>query len=360
VKALVIGGTGPAGPLVIEGLMKRGYEVTILHRGVHEVAFPATVEHLHGEVHFLEPLKETIGRRTFDLVIGMYGRLRYVAEVIKDKTPRFIAMGGLPYKAMVEGEKFPGGVPLFIREDAPLFRDKGKNKFTYLITSSEEAVMEIHQEGCYAATILRVPMIYGPRQLAPREWSIIRRILDGRKYLIIPDGGLKLERRGYTENVAHAVLLVVDEPQASAGKIFNIGDETVLSLKHWVEIIANALNHEWELISLPFSMARPSRPYAGRAFHWVTDIEKIKTEIGYRDLVSPHEGLKKTVKWYMENQPRRGGEEERQLGDPFDYATEDALIQDYKRAAETIREKAFVGYKYRHPYPHPKEESVRE
>jgi len=35
-KALVIGGTGATGPFIIDGLLKRGYEVTVLHRGVHE------------------------------------------------------------------------------------------------------------------------------------------------------------------------------------------------------------------------------------------------------------------------------------------------------------------------------------
>jgi nucleoside-diphosphate-sugar epimerase len=81
-------------------------------------------------------------------------------------------------------------------------------------------------------------MIYGPRQVAPREWCIIRWILDGRKHLIIPDGGLKLVSRGYAGNVAHAVLLAVDKPQESAGEIFNVGDETIWSFKNWAELIS--------------------------------------------------------------------------------------------------------------------------
>ncbi len=68
-KALVIGGTGPSGPFIVEGLLKRGYEVTILHRGTHEVDFSSPVEHLHGDPHFVETLEETMGSRTFDLVI---------------------------------------------------------------------------------------------------------------------------------------------------------------------------------------------------------------------------------------------------------------------------------------------------
>lgn len=355
-KALVIGGTGPTGPIVVKGLLERSYQVAILHRGTHEVEFPESVEHLHGEPHFIESLKETLGQRTFDLVIGMYGRLRYVAEIMKGRTARFIAIGGAPYRAFVEGEQAHGEVPLFVGEDAPLFWDEKKNKFTYLMTISEEVVMKAHREGAYASTILRFPMIYGPRQVAPREWSIIRRILDGRKRLIIPDGGLKLERRGYAENVAHAVLLTVDKPQESIGEIFNVGDETIWSLRNWVELITYILNYEWELISMPFSMARPSRPYAGRNFHWVTDIEKIKTKMGYRDIIPAKEGLRKTLEWYLENRPTSGGELEKHLSDPFDYAMEDKIIRDYQGFEMRIREIASAGYQFRHAYEHPKKE----
>jgi len=355
-RALAVGGTGPTGPLVLEGLARRGYEVTVLHRGRHEVESREPVEHLHGEPHSIESLKDTLGKRTFDLVIGMYGRLRYVAEAIKGKTERFIAIGGAPYRAFVEGEEHPGGVPLFVREDAPLFCDEAKNKFTYLMTISEEAVMKAHREGHYAATILRFPMIYGPRQVAPREWSIIRRALDGRRHLIIPDGGLKLERRGYAENMAHAVLLTVDKPRESSGEVYNAGDETIWSLREWIGITARTLNHEFELISMPFSLARPSRAYAGRSFHWVTDIEKIKAKMKYQDIVPASEGLKRTVEWYLENRPKPGGELEQHLGDLFDYAEEDKIIQDFKEVEMRVREMVPVGYQFHHAYEHPKKE----
>ena len=121
-KALVIGGTGPTGPIVVEGLIRRGYQVTILHSGKHEVDFPSPVEHIHGNAHFPKALKAALGARTFDLVIAMYGRLRHVAEIVRGRTGRFIAAGGMPYAAFVEGDRGGHAVPVLIREDAPLFR----------------------------------------------------------------------------------------------------------------------------------------------------------------------------------------------------------------------------------------------
>ncbi len=355
-KALVVGGTGPTGPSVVKGLMQRGYRVAILHSGRHEADLPETVEHIHGDAQFLEPLKEALGGRTFDLVVGMYGRLRHLVEAVKGKTDRLVAATGMPYAAFVEGEGEGVSVPLLIKEDAALFRDEKKNKFTYLMTLTEEAVMAAHSEGAYRATLLRFPMIYGPRQVAPREWCIMRRILDGRSQLIVPDGGLKLERRGYADNVAAAVLLVVDKPSESAGQIYNVGDERVWSLKEWVDAVAGIMGRRWELVSMPFSLARPARPYGGRNFHWVPDIEKIRTRLGYRDETPAEEGLRRTVRWYLQHPPEPGGEIERVLQDPFDYETEDKLIAAYQAGVEGIRDLCGGSFRFLHGYAHPKAE----
>ena len=47
-RALVIGGTGPTGHFIVNGLRERGYRVAILHRGRHELPeIPDDVEHIH-------------------------------------------------------------------------------------------------------------------------------------------------------------------------------------------------------------------------------------------------------------------------------------------------------------------------
>ncbi len=356
-KSLVIGGTGPTGPYIVNGLLQRGHQVTILHRGAHGVDFAGPVEHIHGDPHFPETLHEALGIRNFDLIVATYGRLRHVVEVAKWRTPRLIAIGGLPYRAFVEGEKDPDGVPVPLPETATLYTDESGNRFTYLMMLSEKAVIEAHRRGHYSATLFRFPLVFGPRQLAPPEWSLIRRILDGRKQLIIPDGGWRLERRGYAENMAHAVLLAVDNPQKSAGQIYNVADETILPIRDWITLIARTMKHEWEFINMPFSLARPSRPYAGRAHNRVLDISKVQTELGYKDIVSEPEAIRRTVEWYLANRPEPGGEVERQLGDPFDYETEDRLIQEYTKATGQLRDIGEVKFKWRHAYDHPEKPS---
>jgi len=72
IKALVIGGTGPTGPYIVEGLLKRGYKLSLLHRGVHELDIPPDVEHIHADPHFLETLEQALRKRTFDIAIATY------------------------------------------------------------------------------------------------------------------------------------------------------------------------------------------------------------------------------------------------------------------------------------------------
>ena len=343
-KALVIGGTGPSGPYMVRGLVSRGYKVTILHRGAHEIPLPDEVDHIHGDAHFQAPgdIVEALKGQTFDVVIATYGRLRRIAEAMKGRTQRFIAIGGTPaYKGWRKPALAPEGLPTPVREDTTTLHDNPDlDLYGYLIVMTERTIMENHRAGHYQATIFRYPQIYGPWQPGPRDWSIVRRILDGRKRFILPDGGLTIETWCYGENAAHAVLLAVDQPDRSVGQIYHVGDESPMSLRRRVHIISRIMGHEWELVEIPRALAPPTFPYLTHgSHHRILDLTKIKTELGYRDVVPAEEGVEKTVRWLQENRPAPRGQEEMQLKDPFDYAAEDRFIEAFQ---ECIRRMALV------------------
>ena len=80
-SVLVVGGTGPTGLPLLRGLVARGHDVTILHRGLHEHdETPEEVAHLHADPYDVDSFVAGIGARTFDTTIVMYGRLRRIAE----------------------------------------------------------------------------------------------------------------------------------------------------------------------------------------------------------------------------------------------------------------------------------------
>src|SRR4051794_18845003 len=94
---LGVGGTGPTGLPLVRGLVERGYDVTILHRGLHEHdETPSTVGHVHADPYDVESFVAGLGERTFDTTIVMYGRLRRIAEAMVGRTGRFLSVGGVP------------------------------------------------------------------------------------------------------------------------------------------------------------------------------------------------------------------------------------------------------------------------
>ena len=361
-KALVIGGTGPTGPYTVNGLLQRGYEVTILHGGQHEVEFMQPVEHIHTDPHFAETLAPALAGRTFDLVLATYGRMRIIANLLKGKTGRFIGVGGSRVYALRSDPRWgPLGQPMQVPEDSPRCDDPAGPKFNHLMWVTEEAVMQAHREGHYNATVFRYPLLYGPHSPGNPDWSIVRRVLDGRKHIVIAANGL-LRRRGYARNTAHALLLAVDKPVESAGQIYNIRDEAQYTQRQHAEFIVRHLRRDQreqpdcEIFEAPPALAH--RVYKGGAAELPAgviefDISKIKAQLGYKDIVTPAQGLAESVDWLVANRPPPGGEVERQCGDPFAYAAEDALIAackgGYAGAAAVSFPDMQLGHMYRHP-----------
>lgn len=353
-KALVVGGTGPTGPFIVNGLLQRGYEVSIFHRGNHEVdEIPPEVEHIHGDPHFRETIDEALEGRQFDLAVVTYGRLRLLAKALEGRVGRFVSVGGYVglRGSMDPQAAFPAGMPISVAEDAPVVDSEEEMRVAYLIAKTEQQVLKSHPD----ATHFRYPAVYGPRQMGGgREWSIVRRILDRRPFIVLPDAGLSLITSGYAANMAHAVLLAVDQPEPSAGQIYHCGDEQQLTLHQVVEVITQALDYDWEIVCMPNSIAHPARYYAEEtSHHQLMDISKVKRDLGYEDVHPVRDALGMTVDWLVAHPPApgKGG-----MGDPFDYPAEDRLVTAYKQSMEQLAAMpSTVPGKIAHPYAHPKE-----
>jgi len=353
--ALVVGGTGPTGHFIVNGLLERGFLVAILHTGNHEVAeIPPEVEHIHTDPYDKTKVEDALAERQFDLCVATYGRLRAIAEVMRGRVGKFISIGGQPaYRGYMNATLFsPEGLPVPTREEAPLVQQPDEDEKGYRIVRTEKALFDLHPQ----ATHFRYPYVYGPYQLVPREWCIVKRILDRRPFIILPDGGLTLHSYGYAENLAHALLLAVDQPDIAAGKIYNCGDEEVLTLRQVVEHISAAMSYTWDIVDMPWSWAASARPMIMQpsTCHRVVDISKLRNELGYRDKVSPAEALARTARWLRDNPPQKGGMEEMVLQDPFDYHAEDQLLKAWQQAgalrpSNIFAEEPGVGLSYSGP-----------
>ncbi len=336
-KALVIGGTGPTGPGVVNGLLERGFDTAILHTGRHEVdSIPEAVEHIHTNPFRIDEVGAALGDRTFDVVYAMYGRLRDLAPFFVGRTGKFVAVGGIPaYKGWARPHlNSPPGMLTPIRETADRAVNDENDKVAKIV-ATEDIVFDHHPD----ATLFRYPIIYGPGQIIPREWCIVRRIIDGRRRFILSDGGLTLRTAAFGPNAGQALALVVDHLDAAAGNSYNIGDEHVLTVRQTHEVIAAALGVDIEFVNLPEQLATPARPFNASAytFHQHTGPDAMMTDLGYRDVVPVVEAIGATARYLVDHPVERGSVTEMRLQDPFDYGAEDELMDAFTGATTGVK-----------------------
>lgn len=361
-RALLVGGTGPTGPHVAQGLAERGYDVTLLHRGNHELPELAAYEHLHADPHFAEPLADALGERSFDVVVATYGRLRLVADAVAGRCGDMVAVSGLPVYAGYHepGRLVPRGMPVLAREEAA---DVGRaaredettgEAFARKVRATEEHVLRLHSDGAFSAAVFRYPSIYGPRQVYPREWSVVRRVLDGRDRIILPEAGLTISTRCAAVNAAAYLLAAVDRPVEAAGEIFNVADRDQFTVRQWVDITAAAAGGSLRPVSIPFELAGPGRGLfpSSHADHLLADAHKAADRLGYVEPVPAAQALADTVRWYVEHPPDE--QAAGNLVDRFDYAEEDRVIEAYRRATAGLLAEQPPAAVAAHPYAHPK------
>jgi nucleoside-diphosphate-sugar epimerase len=221
---------------------------------------------------------------------------------------------------------------------------------------TERAVMANHAAGEYVASHFRYASVYGPYSIFPFEWKTIRRILDGRRQIIIQDGGQHLFTRCAAPNAAHAIGLAIDRPEASAGQIYNVGDDRQFTHRQWLELLASAMDYEFEFVDIPYSVAPPGysavAPLVGGRYHRWLDTSKAKVQLGYTDVVRPEDWVRESVQWSLASQAT--GTPIRDMEGGPDYPAEDRLIAAWQDMLKLMPAEIGERLTYRHPYDHPK------
>ena len=336
-RALLIGGTGPTGPSVVHGLLDRGYEVSIYHRGTHETAaLPDVHHHLHGNPDDLEALSADFGDSSWDLVVSMYGRLRLIAEVMAGRCERLIAIGGKGGNMPDSLLPFPEGRGFPRDETHPRFEQREQSRVGWAVAQTERDVFARHEAGDFQATVLRYTDLYGPR--VPRQWlwPLVRRVLDGRAEVILPGDGEQLRPACYIENAAQQVLTLVDHDE-SRGRAFHAVDTKALSLRDVVRLVADELGHRWEPVPIAHPLATQlATGYASSSEQF--DTAGLRA-LGYRDAVEPAEAIRATVRWLADH---RDEVDEAQVNslvpNPYAYEIEDRLIESYRAWGAQVAE----------------------
>ena len=323
-RILVIGGTKFVGPPLVQQLVNNGHDVTLFHRGKTFDDRTNGANTIVGDRDQLSDYVEDFRKLLPDVVLDMIPytlvEAQELMEAMKGVTSRVIALSSadvyLAYGRLHRTEPGPA-VRVPLREDSPLRRELGPEGESYDKISVEDIVMGSND---IAGTMLRLPAIYGPKDELYRFRRFIKPMVDGRPALIMPEDWSQWRfSHEYVDNVAHAVVLAI-ENERSIGQIYNVAEvETPTQMERALKI-GELLGWKGRMISLTNDRCPEHlRVNVDLSQHWVVDSTKIRSDLGYGEIVPEHEALERTVEWQLANPPEV---------DPikFDYDAEDAIL----------------------------------
>ena len=338
-KVLVIGGSGFIGPHVVRRLQQQGHELAVFHRG--STPAPAGVTEFRGDRNRLDAQAEQL--RAFrpdvviDVILSSSRQAEQLISIFRGTVGRVVVVSSIDvYRAVgvLHGLE-PGPLePVPLTEESPLrtvfhpYPPESLKLLQKVFAWVDDAYDKIPVERAIrgapglTATIIRLPMVYGPGDPLHRFLPIVKRVDENRPAIIISEGMAQWRAaRGYVENVAEAIVLAATADRA-AGRVYHVADQENFSELEWTQVIAAAAGYRGKLVVLPDERTPKHLLLPGNtAQHWSADSTRIRQELGYIEKVPHEEAIRRTIAWERTHVPAGP------LPYQFDYAAEDAALQ---------------------------------
>jgi nucleoside-diphosphate-sugar epimerase len=307
---LIIGGTRFLGPYVVKQLTEGGHRVTIFHRGQTNTELPDGVQEMIGDRTQLSDFTSEFKKAEPEVVIDMFPYAEKdaidLSAVFQSIAKRIVALSSADvyqaYGRLIGLEK-GNFTKEAIKEDSPLrsihfpYRNAVNEsdwRYHYDKILIEKYYME---HSSLPATILRLPMIYGPNDRQHRLWPYLHLINQKQTISLDPREADWRTCRGFVENVAHAITLVANNDRA-ANQIYNVAEENSLTEEEWVQMIQKHCQSE-----IPIQTIENESLDFYPEQHLFIDSQKIRQELGYKEIVPFSQGMMETIQWENEHPP---------------------------------------------------------
>ena len=302
-RIAILGGTSFIGWHLSRELGSRDHELLIVHRGQTEPDGLPEARHLHVERSELPGAADEVADFGPEVVVDCLAMSRASADGALSVVPdgaRTVMWSSVDtyraYGALQRGD-CTDAVP--ITEDSPVREERypyaAMGNTTYEKLEAEEAYL------ARGGTVLRLAMIYGPRDYQRREEFVLRRVRAGRKRIPVGSGSF-VSSRCYAPDVATLTRLVCESPDVG-GEIFNASEPSAWPTALLVRKIVEAAGSDAELVRVPDEALPPDLGITGGvAQHLLTSPAKAIQKLGWRH-TDPDEALRTTVAWHLENPP---------------------------------------------------------
>jgi nucleoside-diphosphate-sugar epimerase len=331
VRILVIGGTGFVGAPLLRSLWDGGHDVTVFHRGKTEPQLPADVKHVHSPdaafpiTRFPSELKAD-----WDAVIHVLltnaVETKAAVKFFRGRAGRFVVVSSADtyaaYGRLIGIEPETTSVPATQTEEAPvrsqLYPYGREANGPWGKMHDYDKILVERAAQCDAqlpATILRLPMVFGPGDKQRRFARFLQRMIDGRPSIFISESEARWRAtHDYVDNVAAGIAHAAVHPDG-AHQTFNIGEAATPTMRERLEDFARVA--DWrgaiEVLSDEETPA-PLRPPVPLPSNLVLDTSRIRLKLAFATPVPYDTRLRRTLEWER-LQPRMN----------IDYGSEDRL-----------------------------------
>jgi nucleoside-diphosphate-sugar epimerase len=324
----VLGGSGQIGHALVPAMLRRGWEVVVGSRGGSPV--PEGAEHAKLDRDDDDAVRSALGDGV-DVVVDCVAFERAHAE-------QLLSLGSLVRSLVVissaavyadahgrslDSDEFPN-YPVPIQERLQPTVEPGDSSYAAKKVAIERALLG---QTALPATLIRAGAIYGPGGDV-RELYFVKRVVDGRRYIVLGDRGRSRFHPVSTANLAELIRLAAERPR---NRVLNAGDPEPPSVLEISRAIASALGHEWTEVLLPTAGEPCESPWTGpRPF--VLDMTEAEFEVGYRPVTRYERAVRATCEWLVEQLRERSWEEvapavAEHKPESFDYGAEDRLLE---------------------------------
>lgn len=337
--AFILGGTGQVGRAVAENLLDSDWYVTLAQRGLRTI--PESLVGRGAKVVTLD--RETPGElgkvlgtgadALIDVTAYNSGHARQLLDV-QSGIGAFVVISSVSVYQDDKGRNlsewgrdgFPEW-PVPIPESQPTVPPGPTNYSTRKVALEQTLLNEAN----VPVTILRPAAIYGPGSIHPREWFFVKRILDGRKAILLANRG---ESRFHPSSTANIAELTRVSLGIKGTRILNIGDPTTPSVAAIATLIAKHMNYSGRIVELEGS--EPSSTVGGSPWsgpHPLVLDNSAALALGYRPVTTYAQAVGETCDWLVAVTPGKDWRElfpdlaTRAPYDLFDYALEDAFLR---------------------------------
>jgi len=313
-KILITGASGFIGRQLAKKLLALGQQVFILTRHQARVLDLAKQGAIITEADLLEPRSyKNIFSNDFEVIYHLAAISGRHWQISETDYYRYNVQATQDLLAMAFGKikKFIYVSSLNAQSRNNFKNDPyGKSKY-----QAERVVLDYYERGL-ATIIIRPAIVYGPGDLKGVVFKMINLIKE-KKFYPIGSGNNKLAFV-YLDDLIDSLIKVLNSP--ASGQIYEIHGPDLVSVNKLLRLICENLGKKTPRLKIPvwlaylsaliyefFGLIWPHEPLITRQKvealikNFESLPEKARQELNYCPQVNFAEGLKKTIKWYKEN-----------------------------------------------------------